>query len=289
MEYQIVYVDVLFLINFSMDYLVLYITAALLYLPKNAKRLLLSSLLGAIYEICIVVWPGRFMITFLTSIGVSILLCAVAFDFSVQKTGKGRSILVFYFINLLFGGAINAVMHLLQHLRPGAYRGSMQPDIKRIILLAACVLTLALLSVIRRRRAFPGEIVRVDITYDQNLSQQITCLVDSGNLLTEPFSGLPVILCTMSAVPYKRIMEQMEKRHKTCWIPTTTANGTSMLQGCLPKEITINCSKQRKKDTNKEKTLRKTTCQAAIAFTSQPVSHNGRMLDGLIPAVLIDM
>lgn len=289
MEYQIVYVDVLFLINFSMDYLVLYITAALLYLPKNAKRLLLSSLLGAIYEICIVVWPGHFMITFLTSIGVSILLCAVAFDFSVQKTGKGRSILIFYFINLLFGGAINAVMHLLQHLRPGAYRDSMQPDIKRIILLAACVLTLALLSVIRRRRAFPGEIVQVDITYDQNLSQQITCLVDSGNLLTEPFSGLPVILCTMSAVPYKRIMEQMEKRHKTCWIPTTTANGTSMLQGCLPKEITINCSKQRKRDTNKEKAPRKTTCQAAIAFTSQSVLHNGRTLDGLIPAVLIDM
>ena len=114
-------------------------------------------------------------------------------------------------------------------------------------------------------------------------------LVDSGNLLTEPFSGLPVILCTMSTVPYKRIMEQMEKRHKTCWIPTTTANGTSMLQGCLPKEITINCSKQRKRDTNKEKAPRKTTCQAAIAFTSQSVLHNGRTLDGLIPAVLIDM
>ena len=290
MEYQIVYVDVLFLINFSMDYLVLYITAALLYLPKNAKRLLFASVLGAIYEICIVVWPGHFMITFLTSIGVSILLCAVAFDFSVQKTGKGRSILVFYFINLLFGGAINAVMHLLQHLRPGAYTGTMQPDVKRIVLLAACVLTLVLLSMIRRRRAFPGEIVQVDITYDRNLSQRITCLVDSGNLLTEPFSGLPVILCTMSAVPYERIIEQMEKRHKTCWIPTSTANGTSMLQACVPKEITIDyCTKQKKRDVNKKKTPRKTTCQAAVAFTSQTISHNGRILDGLIPAVLIDV
>lgn len=101
MEYQIVYVDVLFLINFSMDYLVLYITAALLYLPKNAKRLLLSSLLGAIYEICIVVWPGHFLITFLTSVGVSILLCAVAFDFSVQKNRKGKKHPGFLFYQLV--------------------------------------------------------------------------------------------------------------------------------------------------------------------------------------------
>ncbi len=47
-----VYIDVLFLINFTVDYLALYLTGKTLRLPLHRWRLIVVSLVGALYGHC---------------------------------------------------------------------------------------------------------------------------------------------------------------------------------------------------------------------------------------------
>ena len=55
---QIVYIDVLFIINFCMDFLSLYISGAFLHLKQSQKQLLFSALLGGCYAVFSVVFEG---------------------------------------------------------------------------------------------------------------------------------------------------------------------------------------------------------------------------------------
>ena len=51
------YIDVYFLINFTVDILALYFAALFSKMPTNAKRLILSSLFGAIISVIVVFLP----------------------------------------------------------------------------------------------------------------------------------------------------------------------------------------------------------------------------------------
>ena len=51
-----VYADVLFLVNFSLDYVSLYLTSRLMSLPTRTWRLCVGAAVGAVYAVCALFW-----------------------------------------------------------------------------------------------------------------------------------------------------------------------------------------------------------------------------------------
>ena len=273
MEYRVIYCDVLFLIDFSMDFLVLYITAALLLLPRRAWRLALSATLGALYEVAATVLPGKRGIALILHILVSIVICAIAFDFPRMKCKKMRTVLIFYFVNLLFGGAAMAAVYLVSRLpyRSDAYHS--KPSAFYILFSAVLCALLLFVCIKRRIRHASGQI-RVTVEWS-GCKKMIDCLIDSGNLPTEQFSGLPVILCSREALLAHATPPPAVKRRV---IPAKTVNGESLLEGFLPDRIILH----REGETPELK-------QAVIGFTEKEFSRTASSeIQGLIPAVLLE-
>ena len=87
---QIIYGDILFLVNFSMDFLALYITAKLMKLKFKLSRGLISASLGSTYGVISVCIPIEIVASFIITAGVGLAMCFILNGFN------GIGILVSY-------------------------------------------------------------------------------------------------------------------------------------------------------------------------------------------------
>ena len=73
------YVDVLFAINFSMDFLSLYLSGIILHKKFYKIRLLISSTLGGLYGVIGLLFEFNIFLSTVISIFISALMCQIAF------------------------------------------------------------------------------------------------------------------------------------------------------------------------------------------------------------------
>ena len=109
---RVLYGDVLLIINFSMDFLALYITASVLHLKPSNKRMTAAAVLGALYSLFAVTGFQSAALNTVVSIAVSLLLCFVAYG-KQKKTYYVKNTIVFYTVNFALGGGITAICNLL--------------------------------------------------------------------------------------------------------------------------------------------------------------------------------
>lgn len=74
-----VYADLLFLINFSMDFLCFYITATLLHRKLSLLRAIIASAFGAIYAVFALLAGFTITLSVIFDIFVCILMCIIVF------------------------------------------------------------------------------------------------------------------------------------------------------------------------------------------------------------------
>lgn len=228
-ETRVIYADVLFMINFSMDYFLLFLTARLLGKRLKKKSAAVASALGGIYAVASVLLPGNSLIALILHIAVSVLLC----EMSVPGCGA-LGVAVFYAVSFLIGGGMTAGFALFNRAAGIAY----DPDPTGKsgmplgwLLLSAIGFGLFSLLTAKRASKRAGENVAVEITVGGK-TVPFTGFADSGNFLTEPLSGLPVIL-----IPEKAFPELPDSRFRI--VPVKTVNGEGVLRGFLPDRCLV--------------------------------------------------
>ena len=77
---QTLYADILFLINFSMDFLTLYVTAAILRRKTSVARLSVASAIGGLYGVASVFMQGILILNIFINLAVSYLMCVIVFS-----------------------------------------------------------------------------------------------------------------------------------------------------------------------------------------------------------------
>ncbi len=246
-----VYGDVLFLINFSMDFLLLFSTSKIMHLRASAKRLLISAALGGAYGVA-ALFIGNTVLTLVCNAAAAYLLCFLAFP------RAGRLILLkctalFYGLSVLLGGGIVASYLLLSKLGHGiasdSYAYPLMSDIPLGTFLILGAVSMALAYVTGRifgRQSGKHE-VKVKITGAAG-AVTLTCLSDSGALAREPLSGSPVIFAELSAVRdcldpelYSALAcaDLSKAADGMRLIPCGGVNGSSVLPGFLPLRVEI--------------------------------------------------
>ena len=182
----VLYADVLFLINFSMDYLSLYAVSRLLALPSRAWRMLAGAGVGGVYGVLSVVllWQGILgaVLTFLISCGMVL----ITFDLCDDGRGFLRAVFSVWGIGALIGGFMTM------------FSGVFDGDVSYVTTADIPVATLAVFLFVRMAvRRGGGGYAEVSFDYGEN-TYTGRALIDSGNLLTDPLSGLPVVLIRAS-------------------------------------------------------------------------------------------
>ena len=191
-----IYVDVVLMENLIMNYIILLATGLVLKLKIKHIRLLFGSLLGAIYSIVTYTGILKIYSNFILKIILSIIIVYIAYNpQTVKKLSK--ELLFFYLISFVFGGAAFALIYIVKPqdilMKNGLFLGT--SPLKTIILAAiiAFFIIVTAFTIIRKKLTKKDIIYKIEVKINNKLIQA-EALIDTGNMLKEPITNLPVVV-----------------------------------------------------------------------------------------------
>lgn len=197
-----IYAEYLIIENIVINYIILYVTGKLTKTNEPRWRLIIASVIGALYTL-VVFYPSlRFMTKFTVKICVSMLMIIIAF--SPEKLKKFiKLISSFYIISFVFAGAALALFYIYDL---EAYVGNgifYITDFPLKLLIIAVILSWILIKFtigfVQKRINKERNFILVSIELDNNHAD-IMALVDTGNSLQDPITHAPVIVVQFSAI-----------------------------------------------------------------------------------------
>lgn len=190
---DVLYADSLFFLNGLLDYLLLLTAGQICSLPLRRWRLALAALLGGAYALLAVLLPRPF-----STAGCK-LLCGALLPLLAFGPSRRclRTVLVFFAVSAAFGGAVHAV----RTLSGGGTPGRVYVPVSSRVLLLSFAVSYAVLRLVfdnsgRRSRRTTAQ-VRLLLG---GRWAEMTALLDSGNELADPASGLPVLVAEAEAL-----------------------------------------------------------------------------------------
>lgn len=245
-----IYIDVYFLINFSVDLLGLYIAARCLHIRTTVVRLLIGALIGGVYAVGAFFYPSPdagLLILSAFSWAITAWICAPRCTF----LRRIRFLIAAVLFQLLLGGTVNYTYALLSRFGVQGDAIGTGAQSRRFLQLAVIVLFAVGLLRLVRAIFFGGaraeDIVPVKVALADRQTT-FDALVDSGNLLCDPIDGRPVMLIKKEAAgalaekvdllcANGAIDESMARRVR--WIPVRRGDQTVILTGIRPDRVAI--------------------------------------------------
>ena len=235
---RIIYADSVFLLNLLADYLLALVTARACGLVLKRGRYIAAAMLGGAYSVAVYL-PG---LGFLSQ--PAIMLC-VGLMMGLVSFGGERRLLkccaVFLAVSAAFGGAIWGLC---------LAGGGKMPASGKVLLLAFAM-CYALLSLVTRNIAVIPERARaeVSVTLGERTAKFIA-LMDTGNALTDPIDGAPVIVATPEAIaplfkaplptdPITLMTDVPELAGRARLVCFASVGGRGMLGAFRPDSVTV--------------------------------------------------
>jgi stage II sporulation protein GA (sporulation sigma-E factor processing peptidase) len=193
-----IYVDVLLVINYGISLLLIASTAKLAGRKCRGRRIVAAALLGAVSSLAIFLPLHDFFSMLLLRLGISAGIVLVAFRPATCKVYL-REWFLFFAVTFTFAGAMLGLWMLLRPSGMVYYNGIVYFDIPPALLMATTMAVYFLLELsyrLARKGRIKQEFYRVVIR-EKGRSVALTGLVDTGNSLYEPFSGIPVIVASL--------------------------------------------------------------------------------------------
>lgn len=197
-----IYVDVLFLLNMIVDYIVLS-SSALIGGRETVKiRLMLASACGAIYSVIIFFPELKLLNIIIFKLLISAVIILIAFKF-INIYSYFKIFLIYYVVNAIYGGGMYAFYHFTSlGSRMNMSNGVYYIDLP---LWAVIILTFIFYYIIKIFTKFAGsravkqQIRKLNI-YFSGTHAAVNALFDTGNTLYDPISLLPVMLVETNAL-----------------------------------------------------------------------------------------
>lgn len=257
-----IYIDVVLIENLIMNYIILFTTGLILKLKIQSIRILIASLLGAIYSIIAYTGVLKIYSSFLLKIVLSVLIVYIAFNpQNVRKMWK--DLLIFYLTSFVFGGAAFALIYIVKPqdiiMKNGLFLGTY--PLKTVILGAviAFAVIIAAFSIVKSRISKKDMFCEIE-TKINNKIVRTRAIIDTGNMLKEPITNTPVVVVEHTllyeCIPkeilsnleniiggdFKKIPEQIKEKYisELKLIPfSSLGKQNGMLLGIKPEYIKI--------------------------------------------------
>lgn len=202
-QQQVVYIDVLFIVNLILNYFILLAVSMVLHRQDKRFRLFGAACLGALYSLFIFYPTLSFLYTSLAKLLFSVSIVLAAYSFRGLKSLL-RLILCFYIINIVFGGIIFAIWFFFAPPGMSLRNGVVYFDISPLALIlcgGGCYIIVLLLSRFLHRNTQAHSLYRLTIRMG-GLEATTPALLDTGNGLCDILTGAPVLV-----VEYSRIQK----------------------------------------------------------------------------------
>jgi len=234
---MVLYADILFLVDLSMDFLTLYLCARLTHRPTRWYRTLSAAVLGALGSVLLTVFSAGRGVTFGMGLFLSVLMTAVNFGFLKTVRAFGRQCLLVWGCGAVTGGCVSMLLSLGEPVYLETGQGG-QPHFLPLFLTTVGTVY-ALVRCLQKRMHAPDAMLTVEW---QQQKAEVQVLVDSGNLLTDPLTGRAVILLSADAVPSLTLPDgaQTDLPLHTYPVPARGLHGTRLLWAVRPTKLLVN-------------------------------------------------
>ena len=211
-----IYLDIVFLENIIMNYIILFGTATIAKVIPKHIRIILASTIGAIYAIVAYCSALKIYSTVLLKFILSIIIVHIAFNPQNIKNLL-KQLLLFYLTSFVFGGAAFFLIYVVKPqdiiIKNGVYVGVYPIKVAFLgAILGFCVIILSY-KIIRTKFSKKALFCNVKISLNGKKIETVA-MIDTGNLLKDPISNSPVIIVEHSLlydILPKQILNNLEK------------------------------------------------------------------------------
>ena len=229
-----VYLDVVLLENLCMNYIILFATGYLMKIKMKQIRIIASSLLGGIYAVVAYLEILPIYSSFIMKIILSILMVYLAF-FPKGIKSLCKQLVIFYLTSFAFGGCAFALLYFIKPqnilIRNGVYVGTYPIKIALLGGIVGFIITYIAFRVIKTKLHKKDMIYQVQIQIEDK-TLDLKAMLDTGNLLKDPISGMPVVVVEKSklySILPTKLLDNIEK--------LIGGDGESLLDQIEEKEI----------------------------------------------------
>lgn len=191
-----IYIDVVLIENLIMNYIILFTTGLILKLKIQPIRILIASLLGAIYSIIAYAGVLKIYSSFILKIVLSVLIVYIAFNpQSVKKMWK--DLLIFYLTSFVFGGAAFALIYIVKPqdiiMKNGLFLGTYPLKTVMLGAVIAFIIIITAFSIVKSKISKKDMFCEIEIKINNQIIRT-KAMIDTGNMLKEPITNTPVVV-----------------------------------------------------------------------------------------------
>ena len=207
-----VYIELVFIVNFLLDFIILYGTKRLLKINKSNIRLFFGSLFGSLTTFLVYI-----NITNLELMVLKVILSLIIIFISFGYKSLFYNMMYFYFISIIIGG----VIYLFD------LNGNLYFNYITMIVLST-IITKILIKELTKFKLNINDKYIVEITI-YNKVYKFEGFIDTGNRLCSPIRGDPVILINLE-LDYRNVI----------YIPYKALNNSGVIPCIRPDMVKIN-------------------------------------------------
>ncbi len=220
--YLEVYIDVIFFINFFMDFILLYSVKKILKWESSFKKTTFGAAVGAIGACILSLVPElnqitQFIISYLI---ICVIMIWITFKPSSWQVGL-KGVIVLYVATFFLGGLFNSLYY---HSMLGYYfheliNGRLFQDLNgwKLVFLAIFGIfgTYTLIKIMTNLRNKNKRLYETNLCFgDKKIT--LTSLLDTGNNLYDPIFNKPVIIIEYSSL--MKLLNEKEKHYINGWL-----------------------------------------------------------------------
>lgn len=215
-----IYLDLIFLLNFYLDFLLLMVTNLVLKRNASIKRLLLGTLSGSL-TLLVLFFPVSSFFLFLAKIFMAFVMNFLTFGYRDFKYLL-NNVSYFYMISIILGG-------FLYYLNT-EFPSQNQVLVFFFILISPIVLFIYIKQVKKFKSLYQLSYTVMIVLKNEKFT--LTGFLDTGNKLVDPITNKPIILIE------KGIIDETKERFY--YIPFNSLNNHNLVKCLKPLYIVIN-------------------------------------------------
>lgn len=243
-----IYIDVLIVLNIYVNFFLIRATSAFTHIPLKTIRCVVSSVIGSFFSLTILLPLNNLFINMIIKILAAGIITAVAFGFE-NKRDFLRLLIYFFIINFVFAGVVGFLYNVFSPSFMTFKNTYFYIDfslISLVIFTAAAYVVVILVRRLMDKGTDSMKKYSITIVYKERIIKT-KAIADTGNSLTDVFTGKPVIICPQSILEIEGDVNSHINNNGFRVIPYSTIGNTGLIPIFSPDEITVNDEETRKK------------------------------------------
>ncbi len=247
---DVIYIDVLIVLNIYVTYFLIKATARITHASVKLPGLIVASVVGSLFSLLILA-DISFITLFIVKAAAAFLIVFLAFR-EKRKRVFIKLTAAFYIMNFIFAGIIMGIGDIFKTDHISVNNSFVYFDVSLlnlIILTAVSYFIVCAIRFIIDKSTVTDGIYFVTIK-NNSMTFILEGLADTGNTLTDAFSGRPVIICsekfleklTGSEIKSENIYNILVSDQSikgVRLVPYSTINGAGAVPAFIPDEVII--------------------------------------------------